>query len=181
MNLRTEITRRLIRSALLKEMKEKPVSRITVKDLCLRAEISRPTFYQYYRDVYDLADQTETEFITALTQAIGQTPAFRKADRARIYKSFCALCLENRDLFLCFYGPNGDPAFIHKIIDNAPASQTGLKTSYDLHYSLSFLYHGTAAIIYEWLLKEEDRETPEQIANVIIHLTFEGISQKYLR
>ncbi len=181
MSLRAEITRQLIQTALLNKMKEKPVSRITVRELCETAEISRPTFYQYYKDVYDLAEKTETEFIAALTEAIGETPAFRKAEQARIYKSICTMCLENRDLFLCFYGPNGDPAFIHKIIDHALVSKTGLRTSYDLHYTLSFLYHGTAAVIYEWLLKEEDRESPEQTANVIIHLTFEGISPKYLQ
>jgi len=181
MDLRTAITRQLIQTALLNTMKEKPVSRITVRELCETAEISRPTFYQYYRDVFDLAEQTETEFIAELTEAIGETPAFRKADQLRIYKAFCALCLENRDLFLCFYGPNGDPAFIHKIIDHALVSRTVVRTPYDLHYTLSFLYHGTAAIIYEWLLKEDGRETPEQIANVIIHLTFEGISPKYIQ
>ena len=181
MDLRTQITHQLIRTALLNRMKEKPVSRITVKELCAEAEISRPTFYQYYRDVHDLAEQTETEFISSLTQAIGQTPAFQKSERAHIYKSVCDLCLENRDLFLAFCGPNGDPAFIHKIIDSALVAKTGLRTSYDLHYILSFLYHGTSAIIYEWLLKEDGRESAEQIANVIIHLTFEGISPKYLQ
>ena len=49
-------TRRLLRQALVKRMREKSVSSITVKELCDECDINRGTFYAHYRDVYDLRE-----------------------------------------------------------------------------------------------------------------------------
>ena len=38
-------------------IREKPVAKITVSEICAKAEINRGTFYRYYLDVYDLAEK----------------------------------------------------------------------------------------------------------------------------
>ena len=47
---RTQMTRRLIRSALVELMEEKTLERITIKELCERADVNRTTFYLHYSD-----------------------------------------------------------------------------------------------------------------------------------
>ncbi|MBO7703832.1 MAG: TetR/AcrR family transcriptional regulator, partial [Solobacterium sp.] len=175
-DIRAQVTKQLIRSALLARMKEKPVSRITVRELCTASGISRPTFYQYYRDVFDLAEQTEQDFIEALRRHIGAPLPSGKDERFARYRAMCALFLENRDLFLGFYGPNGDPAFIHKIIDSSWRPEAEEELSYPLNYTRTFLFRGTAAVMYDWLQKGDARESLDEITAVITHLTFEGIT-----
>jgi len=63
MDLRVERTKRNIRSAFLALCAKKPIEKITVKELAQLANINKATFYLHYRDLYDLAEQMESEFI----------------------------------------------------------------------------------------------------------------------
>lgn len=54
---RVRRTRTAIQSAFLKLIFEKDINKITVKELCERADINKSTFYLHYRDIYDLAEQ----------------------------------------------------------------------------------------------------------------------------
>mgnify|MGYP000009493868 CR=1 FL=1 len=47
-------TRAAIQSAFLKLIFEKDLNRITIKELCERADINKSTFYLHYQDIYDL-------------------------------------------------------------------------------------------------------------------------------
>ena len=66
MDLRIQKTRRNIFNAFI-ELREKfPLERITVKELCERAQISKQTFYLHYHDMYDLSEQIEASMITEM-------------------------------------------------------------------------------------------------------------------
>lgn len=62
MDLRTERTKNSIRNAFLELRKQKPLEKISVKELAEHAYINKATFYTHYRDIFDLADQLENEF-----------------------------------------------------------------------------------------------------------------------
>ncbi len=66
MDLRIKKTRRGIIDAFLELRAKKPLEKITVKELCDKAEINKSTFYCHYTDVYDLQNQLETEVITSI-------------------------------------------------------------------------------------------------------------------
>ena len=51
MDLRVTKTQRAIRAAFLELREKKPLEKITVKELCQRAEIHKSTFYDHYADV----------------------------------------------------------------------------------------------------------------------------------
>lgn len=56
MDLRIKKTKRAIRSAFAELIKEKPMEKITVKEIAELAEINKTTFYAHYETVYDLVD-----------------------------------------------------------------------------------------------------------------------------
>lgn len=56
MDMREQKTKRAISNAFIDLRAKKPLERITVKELCETAEISKATFYLHYRDIYDLSD-----------------------------------------------------------------------------------------------------------------------------
>lgn len=61
--MRVVKTRRAIRNALIELAEEKDVDKITVKELCERAEISKPAFYSHYGNIYDVVDEVENEVV----------------------------------------------------------------------------------------------------------------------
>ena len=60
---RTKYSLRVIRAAMFELLETKPLDAVTVTDICALADVNRGTFYKYYRDVYDLFEKTEDEFI----------------------------------------------------------------------------------------------------------------------
>lgn len=57
-------TKRLIKSMFAEMLSEyKEISRISVSELCERADISRSTFYTHYDDTYSIAQDYENELI----------------------------------------------------------------------------------------------------------------------
>ena len=70
MDLRTERTKRSIYNAFLELRKQKPIEKITVKELSELAYINKATFYTHYHDIYDLTDQLENEFMESIIQEL---------------------------------------------------------------------------------------------------------------
>ena len=54
MDLRVKKTERSIQQAFLDLRRQKPLEKITVKELCQRADIHKSTFYSHYEDLYAL-------------------------------------------------------------------------------------------------------------------------------
>ena len=49
---RVRYTRRVIKESFLALLHEKPINKITVKEVCEAAEINRATFYSHYTNKY---------------------------------------------------------------------------------------------------------------------------------
>lgn len=67
---RVRYTRMRIKDAFFACLKEKPVSKITVKELCDMAEINRATFYKHYADPFDLLEKMEEEALENMRRMI---------------------------------------------------------------------------------------------------------------
>lgn len=66
MDLRVERTKKSIKEAFLKLRAEKPLEKITVKELAELAYINKATFYSHYQDIYDLSEQLEDEAVDSI-------------------------------------------------------------------------------------------------------------------
>ena len=66
-----ERTRQWIRRAFTELMAEKrEIEKITVTELCARADISKTTFYYHYEDIYAVAEKFENELIDRLSASL---------------------------------------------------------------------------------------------------------------
>ena len=70
MDLRIERTRRSIINAFIELRSQKPIEKITIKELAELACINKATFYSHYEDIYDLAEQLEKETISSIVKGI---------------------------------------------------------------------------------------------------------------
>ncbi len=73
MNHRIEKTKRSIYDAFIALRSQKPLEKLTVKELCETANINKSTFYVYYRDVYDLSDKIEDEIVSEVIRSLDTT------------------------------------------------------------------------------------------------------------
>ena len=56
-------TRKMLLEGLTDLLKEKDIKDISVKELADYADINRCTFYLHYKDVYDMLEKIEIEFV----------------------------------------------------------------------------------------------------------------------
>lgn len=70
----TAITKQNIKNAFWDEFKSKTIDKITVKEICSITGYNRSTFYQYFKDVYDVLETIENELIEELDRLFDENP-----------------------------------------------------------------------------------------------------------
>ena len=86
-------SRRLIREAMVALLKEKDISKITVKSIVERADLNRATFYAHYPDVRGVMEEFENETIARLREVLAEVQ-FEK-----VFHNPTPLFFENQPLF----------------------------------------------------------------------------------
>lgn len=109
----------------------KPISKISVKDICTLAGYNRGTFYRYYRDVYEVLESIENEILEQFSKRFAQIArCSRKMDIAGLVKYTLAPCSVYNKYLAVMLGENGDPAFQKKLRESTKdllRSQIALK------------------------------------------------------
>ena len=91
MDLRIKKTKRAIRSAFYELIKEKPLEKITVREITERAEINKTTFYAHYETVYDLVDQLEQEAVAEVISQLNTAQGLLSSPRAFVKEIYTLL------------------------------------------------------------------------------------------
>ena len=180
-NRRVQYTKAALRRSLLKLLREKPVDRITVKDVCSEAGLNRGTFYAHYSSPEQLLGQIENEFYLDLMSAIA---TFQQADDVtRIFTRALEALRERRELASVLFGPNGDQDFLEKIVNAAhdlcieqwsTVSRPGVDRR-TLEAAYSFISFGVMRMVQEWL-KGGAQEPPERLASLMNDVCNYGVS-----
>ena len=76
MDARKRYTQMVLKQSFLKLLKEKPVNRITVKEVCALAQLNRATFYAHYSDCFALMESIENELIDAFEESLRYVNSF---------------------------------------------------------------------------------------------------------
>lgn len=91
MDLRIKKTKRAIRNAFYELIKEKPLEKITVREIAERAEINKTTFYAHYETVYDLVDQLEQEAVAEVISQLNTAQGLLSSPRAFVKEIYTLL------------------------------------------------------------------------------------------
>ena len=70
MDRRIAKTKRGIINAFLELRSQKAIEKITVRELCEKAEINKSTFYTHFKDIYDLSEHLETQTATEVVSSL---------------------------------------------------------------------------------------------------------------
>lgn len=69
---RIQKTRTAIHQAFVSLLVEKPIEKITIKEIAEKANVDRKTIYNYYEGVYDILDYLENEVVIRIESAMVQ-------------------------------------------------------------------------------------------------------------
>ncbi len=180
---RTLYSKKMIRESLYELMKEKPLNKISVTEICQRADVNRSTFYAYYTDIYDLHQKIIKEFfilqknvIVHIQESIktkNSLADFTYNDFYIIVHYYLKTVAENPDLYKFIFNQNADNSVhasfgritYHTIRDVLKPLIADNRAD-ELKRAFTFVAGGTTAFIMRWV--ENDCDTP--VAELAGHL-----------
>ena len=170
-NARVRYTRQIIQHVFIDLLKQKPLGKITVKEICEKAEINRSTFYKHYEDVYHLMHTLEESALNQLELLL-----FDSAQNGTIHvlTTLLTSLLDYQDLITSLTANSPDSDFPNKLAERcsryAVSHLASLDVDYlsdpDRQYVYSYLAGGTTMLIEHWM-KTGAREVPAVIAEKI--------------
>ncbi len=176
---RKKYTRMVLKESLMKLLKEKPISAITIKEICEGADINRSTFYSHYSDQHDLLYQIEEEIIQDMNQTLKK---YNKDDEAlQMTEKILEYIVVNSDTCNTLFGENGDATFQKRVMIIAHDHTVGHWISVNnmdpkiLEYISLFAISGSIQVIQSWLKNGMDK-SPKEMADIINRLTKKGLS-----
>ncbi len=99
---KSEQTRTRIMDTYISLIPQKKWDKITVKELCLHADITRGTFYQYFTDIYEMMDEIENSLLQELQKAYDACRPHRDTTLT-VEELFDKVQGESPELFVCWF------------------------------------------------------------------------------
>lgn len=178
MNQRERLTKLLLKQGLIRLLKEKNISQISVKELCTAAGINRSTFYLHYANAYDLLENVEQEIINNTSAYLDKIEAGNNGTTYIL--AFLEYIKKDEELFtVMLLTSNENVLFprrlLNEILKNID-SQLQLNVPEQLkRYTYSYLVNGSLAIIQEWI-QEGFNLSSHELAELIFSLADHSLS-----
>ncbi|MDR1538563.1 MAG: TetR/AcrR family transcriptional regulator [Clostridiales bacterium] len=168
-NQRIRLTKQLLRDSLTSLLYEKSIHKITVSEICVKAQINRTTFYKYYGSQYDLFNDMENEVLAQIDKYLeANSDSLVGLQQVANIISFV-----NSNLGFCRILANNsvDSDFPEKLMNRPRIKQLlnsmlGGYGEKEQEYINSFVVNGCFSMAKIWLNKES-REPPEFIAELL--------------
>ena len=164
---RVRYTRMRIREAFFECLKEKSVNRITVKEICDRAEINRATFYKHYADPFELLQKLEEEALEELLRRIQES---RQEKAKSLLQTILDSMKDTGNPYGLLGSTNGDPGFgaqisnlFYREFQPQMARSLPCCTEAEKQAAYLFVAGGSGHLISAWI-KDGMRAPAEQVA-----------------
>lgn len=184
-DLRVRYTQKVIQEAFWRLLNDKPLAKITVKEVCDLAGINRGTFYKHYMDCYDLMDKIQEDMISQMEQRLASVGS---TGIRNMLVSLMQTLQNNVGLLHVIYTQGQSNAFMHRIVgccyhymEKRVASIPGMSPE-DPFKSMnySFLVGGCSSIMEYWV-HTGMKESPEAVAEQMLQLSnafLTGLAEK---
>jgi AcrR family transcriptional regulator len=168
---RIRYTRMVLKQSLLTLMRDRPIEKITVKDICEMADINRGTFYTHFADPYDLLAQIENELMGEIIASIESS--LKAEDISGLLEEIFESIVRNAELCKVLFSDYGDKVFIRRVMmiarDRSVAEWKKVIPSVrddQLELLYMFFANGCIAVIQHWL-QSGMQESPSELAAFI--------------
>lgn len=179
MDRRIKYTKETIKNTFLEMLENKDIKKITVSEICKKADINRATFYRYYLDVFDLLDSIKKELEAELKNSYIQKNN-EKNTIHNFYKSILSVFLENKKLVKLLFNIDNGLYFLNNILEIAYTScrekweeKLPNCSQENMEYATVFIFNGALGVINFWIQNDFNKDIDE-IANTIEQLSENG-------
>lgn len=163
-------TRQRLQAALLLLMKEEPLSQITMREVCRRADVGRSTPYSHFRDVEDILDQLEATFYQALVQLLEDYPAKQGQEAKVAWFTQLFVLARRHGLYLeLLLSHHVRPEFLARCTQACDACITRSLEVIPSSWRVTFISGALFALVRQWVMAG-CRESPEQMAQLTVSL-----------
>lgn len=155
---------------------------ISVADILDECGLSRPTFYRYFSDKYDVVNWSYTYHVEELTGLYDEGGGV--SDEA-LLRSFVQFFYDKRNFFCKIMDYVGQNSFYehyysrlvhwYTAVRDQPAQDAEV-LSVEERYMLVYAAAGITQVLHKWL-SEGCKESPEQIFQIIRQYTPDGVLQ----
>lgn len=155
-NQRTRLSKILLKNALMDLLSEKgSVTKISVRELCERADLNRSTFYAHYSEPKELLEEVEAELLDATREHLQKIGAENDIGAHRYLLSFLIYIKENDKPFRTLLIDSGDPEFRSKFMQQSIIQFVeNLNISFPKdqeQYIYSYILNGSTGVIIQWM------------------------------
>lgn len=153
---RIVVTKEMFHRATLSLLKEKPISRISIKELCEAAGLNRGTFYLHYETPLDVLKEIENQFIEENMQYFD---SYWQGDRKVSHMQQLFSCVfQNQERCHILMGENGDPQFMTSlkrlvqsgIVDEWQKESPSCERDV-LEFLFEYVFTGSMRLILNWI------------------------------
>ena len=153
-NRRVQMTKRLMKDALLELLEQRELSNISVTAICETADVHRSTFYKHYKDPADLMRDLEQDYLDRIP--LPSQPPNRQSQELLLDETstFFDFVKQNERAFRIFFGEPTSSGFAARLIKllsskySAPVENGDEATS---HYARLYVANGTVGMLREWV------------------------------
>lgn len=181
-DLRVLKTKKAIRDALTQLLEEKDISQITITDIADTAVINRKTFYNYYRDIYDVIDEIENELIAVFEPMLDDIDFSRDRENPyRIFQHLNEIINSDLEFYSHLIKLDRSTTFIPKLVASLKRK---LKSTFPGQLSLDsrrldlmveYVISGMIAVYQSWFNSDRSRSL-EEVSKDVSTLTFASIN-----
>lgn len=180
---RTRYTRAAMQDALMDLLAERPLARISVKELCERADVNRSTFYAHYENIDELLRDVEDDAIAwvrgALDDILSQPDP---AGIGQVVERICQYIADNSRHLQVLMSPKADLGFQQQLLGliySRPeaaaqlAAASGAGSAADpaeAEMRMRFAVSGAIGLLQHWLATDL-RAPAATVARIICAMT----------
>lgn len=169
---RVRYTRMIIEQCFLELLREKPVSKITVTELCDRALINRATFYKHYQDIPQLLEKLEEDLFGQILEMFQD----QAENMETMLLNMMHYTKREWERFMALGSENGDPNLMlktfmicyEKAYPIVEQNMPGLQES-QRQMVYQFMSQGAGGIL-TWWIKDGMKEDPKAVVAMIMKL-----------
>lgn len=171
----TEKTRQMFIDVFCELYSQKPIERISVKDITNKAGYNRSTFYQYFADIYELLDFVENDLLNYIKEEL----ANKKASTNPIQNALnCFEKSEHLSILKALLGDYGSIRFLERLKRELPFDRLVLnfpKEDSLTPYLIEFYISTSLSLFRLWLRQGKDLPS-EELFKLVDNLYTNGIS-----
>lgn len=163
-NRRVVMTKRIIKDVFIEMLEKKSIQKIYVRELCIKADINRSTFYKYYESQYDLLAEIENDLLIEIEEKCKDT------DNTKGLNNILQYISRNKKTYKVIFNANIDSMFPKKLL-NLPIiteiMNNKLVNKNENKYKKIYILEGGYHVILKWL-NNDCRESPEEITRLVM-------------